>query len=101
MHLRLPLFRSGRSPAFRPRVSASASHPRPQYPCLLQIRNISADEKPLPEAEGTQGPNQDQLPHVSEEAAMEGKITGEGGPDLDQSTPVEEVCCQLPTSENH
>lgn len=32
------------------------------------------------------------MPHVSEEAAIEGKITGEGGPDLDQSTPVQEVC---------
>ena len=54
---------------------------------------ITADEKPLPEAEHSgKGPNQDQLPHVSEEAAATGKITGEGGPDVEQGTPVQEVC---------
>ena len=37
------------------------------------------------------GPNQDVLPHVSEEAAQMGDITGEGGPDLSQGTPVQEV----------
>jgi len=31
------------------------------------------------------------LPHVSEEAAALGKITGEGGPELEQGTPVQEV----------
>ena len=56
------------------------------------MRTITADEKPLPEAEEPKGPNQEQLPHVSEEAAMTGKITGEGGPELDQGTPVKEVC---------
>lgn len=45
----------------------------------------------MPEAEQSKGPNQDQLPHVSEEAAAVGGVTGEGGPDLDQSTPVSEV----------
>lgn len=58
----------------------------------LQRRSITADEKPLPERDtpGT-GPNQDQLPHVSEEASATGKITGEGGPDIEQGTPVQEV----------
>ena len=58
---------------------------------LQQRRTITADEKPLPEAENTTGPNQNQLPHVSEEASIEGDITGRGGPDLDQGTPVQEV----------
>ena len=53
---------------------------------------ITADEKPLPEAERNPGPNQEQLPHVSEEAATTGKITGEGGPEVEQGTPVQEVC---------
>lgn len=60
--------------------------------CLrIQQRNITADEKPLPEAEQPKGPNQDQLPHVSEEAVATGDITGEGGPDVDQSSPIQEV----------
>ena len=54
-------------------------------------RTITADEKPLPEAEQPKGPNQEQLPHVSEEAAATGKITGEGGPELEQGSPVQEV----------
>ena len=53
---------------------------------------MTSDEKPLPEAQkGSTGPNQEQLPHVSEEAAELGKVMGEGGPELEQGTPVEEV----------
>lgn len=61
--------------------------------CLrLQRRSITADEKPLPERDTPgAGPNQEQLPHVSEEASTTGKITGEGGPDIEQGTPVQEV----------
>lgn len=67
---------------------------QPSPLCLrLQQRSITADEKPLPKAEtSAPGPNQEQLPHVSEEAAATGKVTGEGGPDTEQGTPVEEVC---------
>ncbi|KAI4135608.1 MAG: hypothetical protein LQ347_000540 [Umbilicaria vellea] len=55
-------------------------------------RSITADEKPLPIADDQDpGPNQERLPHVSEEAAAMGKITGEGGPELDQGTPVQEI----------
>lgn len=56
-------------------------------------RHITADEKPLPEKEGNgPGPNQAQLPHVSEEAAALGEVTGEGGPDIEkEGTPVLEV----------
>ncbi|WEW58369.1 hypothetical protein PRK78_003837 [Emydomyces testavorans] len=47
-------------------------------------------------ADEPRGPNQDQLPHVSEEAAQTAKILekkcGEvGGPELEQGTPVEEI----------
>jgi small subunit ribosomal protein S7 len=61
--------------------------------CLrLQKRFITAKERPLPEADTSgPGPNQEQLPHVSEEAAATGKITGQGGPDIEQGTPVQEV----------
>ena len=54
---------------------------------------ITADEKPLPQSGGEgPGPNQSQLPHVSEEAAAIGKVTGEGGPEIEeQGTPVQEV----------
>lgn len=62
--------------------------------CLrLQKRFITANEKPLPEADKSgPGPNQEQLPHVSEEAAATDKIMGEDGPDIEQGTPVQEVC---------
>ena len=61
--------------------------------CLrLQKRLITAKEKPLPEADKSElGPNQEQLPHVSEEAAATDKIMGEEGPDIEQGTPVQEV----------
>lgn len=64
--------------------------------CLrLQKRSITADEKPLPKVDKpSPGPNQDQLPHVSEEAAATSKIKGETGPEIEQGTPVQEVGCQ-------
>ena len=78
--------------AFRPKCQASF---RPSVPHLLlpqTRRHITADEKPLPETDHkVPGPNQEQLPHVSEEAAAIGKITGQGGPEVEQGTPVEEV----------
>ena len=42
------------------------------------------------------GPNQEQLPHVSEEAAATSKIQGDEGPDLSQGTPVQEVAQAKP-----
>lgn len=67
-------------------------------PCAR--RKISSDEKPLPENDRTtSGPNQEQLPHISEEAAATAQAKGESGPDLEQGTPVEDViaplCCIL------
>lgn len=71
--------------------------------CLrLQRRSITADEKPLPERDTPgAGPNQEQLPHVSEEAAATGKITGEGGPDVEQGTPIQEVRATVSIDDNH
>jgi small subunit ribosomal protein S7 len=79
---------SGSSAAIR-----SALPVRPISVCFrLQKRFIAAKDRPLAEADKPgPGPNQDQLPHVSEEAAATGKITGEGGPDIEQGTPVQEV----------
>ena len=88
---RIDLARFSQSICVRPRPSVRSSRPLPPCNRPQQTRLITAEEKPLPEAEHSSGPNQDQLPHVSEEASMTGKITGEGGPDIDQGTPVQEV----------
>ncbi|KAI9878436.1 MAG: hypothetical protein M1830_000871 [Pleopsidium flavum] len=89
---RLNIVTAGRSIAFRMRSSTLSR--LDESSCLRRVpsRSITADEKPLPVAEDQgKGPNQEQLPHVSEEAATMGKITGEGGPDLEQGTPVQEI----------
>lgn len=90
---RLQLFRSGQACICRPLLPKSTRHQVPLCLRLAQQRSITADEKPLPKAEQQgPGPNQEQLPHVSEEAATMGKITGEGGPDIEEhGTPVQEV----------
>lgn len=91
MRPRIQLLYSGRSMGIRSKVPEFSAHRIPSCLRLQQRRTITADEKPLPESEQPRGPNQDQLPHVSEEAAATGKITGEGGPDVDQSSPVQEI----------
>lgn len=64
--------------------------------------NKDSTQTPETQAEGDAvGPNQDTLPHVSEEAAQTARILGKkeecrvgddvGGPELEQGTPVEEV----------
>lgn len=92
MRLRIQLLHSGRSICVRSKVPEFSAHRTPLCLRLEQRRNITADEKPLPESEQPKGPNQDQLPHVSEEAAITSKITGEEGPELEQGSPVQEVC---------
>jgi small subunit ribosomal protein S7 len=48
--------------------------------------------KDHPVSEIPKGPNQEQLPHVSEEAAAMGEVTGEAPPDIEEhGTPVQEV----------
>jgi small subunit ribosomal protein S7 len=41
------------------------------------------------------GPNMEQLPHISEEAAGTAKATGRPGPDIQQGTPIGEVSYSL------
>ncbi|KAI2093269.1 hypothetical protein LOZ36_000144 [Ophidiomyces ophidiicola] len=68
------------------------------WPCQRRL-NSTSSKGPLTDVveDEAKGPNQDQLPHVSEEAAqtariLEGKKCGEvGGPELEQGTPVEEI----------
>ncbi len=88
---RLNLLRARRPTMSRVRIS----HQGQPSLCLRLApqRSITADEKPLPTAdEGAPGPNQEQLPHVSEEAASTSNITGDGGPEIEeQGTPVDEV----------
>jgi hypothetical protein len=46
----------------------------------------------LPVSETLKGPNQEPLPHVSEEATPVGEVAGETGPDIEEhGTPVREV----------
>ena len=87
MPLRLNVLRASRYLAGRSKPSLALRQPR-----VLQAtsRRGFADEKdPKPAT----GPNQDVLPHVSEEAADMGRITGETRPDLGQGTLVQEVWC--------
>lgn len=90
MRLRLHSLRLGQNLILHTRI------PNCQAPLQLHVasrRLITADEKPLPQTGGKgAGPNESQLPHVSEEAAATGKILGEGGPEIEeQGTPVQEV----------
>ncbi len=84
---RLNLFGASRSLVIRSRPSIAARPPR-----ILPAasRRYFAD-KTVPSPPAT-SPNQDVLGSVSEEAAELGEVTGETKPDLDQGTPVQEVC---------
>ena len=58
----------------------------------LHHRYASDKAKDLPIAGTPKGPNQEQLPHVSEEAAAMAEVTGETAPDIEaHGTPVQEV----------
>ena len=92
MRPQLQLTRTGRSIVSRPKALNPPIYPLPLCIRLQQRRLITANEKPLPQAENPPSANQEQLPHVSEEAAATGKITGDGGPEIEQGTPVQEVC---------
>jgi small subunit ribosomal protein S7 len=82
---RLNFFGASRSLAIRARPSVASYQPRI---LPLASRRGFADEK---DPHAPQGPNQDVLGHVSEEAADVGKIMGETEPDLGQGTPVQDV----------
>lgn len=100
------------------RSSALSHLPRVQClkssPCLVSLRHNSSksDNQPSTKESNTteaKGPNQDVLPHVSEEAAAFEKLAYEkrtgkkcdgnapGSPELEQGTPVDEVCYFSPT----
>ena len=66
---------------------------RPSYPVVnhaLQRRCFASTSEKDP-AEKATGPNQDVLPHVSEEVAALGEVTGEGGTELTQGTYIQDV----------
>lgn len=78
---------TGRSPAL-----FSKSRPATCVLAPLQRRCAGNAAKDLPVAETPKGPNQDQLPHVSEEAAQTSEIMGEVAPKIEEhGTPVQEV----------
>lgn len=90
---RLPFLRYTSPLPLRSQLSVAAKVQPPLCLRLTPRRHITAEEKPLPEPDG-QGPGHDHshLPHVSEEAAAIGEVTGEGGPDIEEhGTPVQEV----------
>lgn len=59
----------------------------------VQIRYNSNEQKTTPVPPGAKGPNEDQLPHVTEEQAAIDKTMGNTPPDIEQGTPIQEVCC--------
>jgi len=77
---------TGRSLTLRTRPRAAQSFIVPlQRRCASDIAKDLAAETP-------KGPNQEQLPHVSEEAAAMRKVTGEAWLDIEEhGTPVQEV----------
>ncbi|KAG0648944.1 37S ribosomal [Hyphodiscus hymeniophilus] len=82
---RLNLLGATRSLAIRPRPSIVSRQTRVFQ--AVSRRGFADEKDPKPAA----GPNQDVLPHVSEEAGDMSKITGETGPDVGQGTPVQEI----------
>ncbi|KAF2103855.1 ribosomal protein S7 [Rhizodiscina lignyota] len=88
---RIPVFSVSKSLPHRSRVAIERWRGDAQLPVLPRCRAFADSSKDLPKSKDGKGPNMDQLPHASEEAAATAKITGEEGPDLQQGTPVEEV----------
>ena len=67
--------------------------PRKRLAQAAVPRYASNDVNDDPASSTSKGPNEDQLPHVSEEQAAIDKSMGNTPPDLDRGTPVKEVCC--------
>ncbi|KAL9084993.1 MAG: hypothetical protein Q9159_004959 [Coniocarpon cinnabarinum] len=100
-HLRYASTTSSNDPKLHPNPNVSPStEPSSASPSSNPAR---ADSNSAPEASDTadavnassnvnpKGPNMEQLPHVSEEAAAMSKSMGESGPAVDQGTPVQDV----------
>lgn len=82
---RLNLLGFSRTLAIRTRPSIASHNAR--FAPVAPFRGFADEKGPAK----PQRPNQDQLPHVSEEAAEISKTTGETAPDLEQGTPVKEA----------
>ena len=89
---RLNLF-TARPVAFRTRPSIPQKRFFPGTPQQRAASDDAAKKSATtPEEEARfKGPNQDQLPHVTEEQAAMDKTMGETPPDVGQGTPVQEV----------
>lgn len=74
---------------FKIRTSCHASRPIVGQPS--QRRWVNSKEEQSSTTNQPKGPNQEQLPHVSEEAAAVSKAMGEDGPEIQQGTPVHDV----------
>ena len=87
---RISLF-SARSVAFRtkPVIPQKRIAPGPTF--LHQQRAASDDATSKHNSNEARGASEDQLPHVTEEAAAIDKVTGSTPPDIEQGTPVQEV----------
>jgi small subunit ribosomal protein S7 len=84
---RLNLYGASRSLVLRLRPSIASR--RPGIAQVVARRGFAEkDETPA------SGPNQDVLPHVSEEAAGVERVKGNAEPDIGQGTPVQEVCLE-------
>lgn len=70
----------------RPRLPVSICQPAVGQ--IASRRGYAEDKSSKPATD----PNQDTLGHVSEEAADIDRITGETPPNIEQGTPVQEVC---------
>lgn len=81
------LVRPMREAAFRPQTLTFRS----RIITTTQSRFASNDQKVSQVPAGSKGPNEDQLPHVSEEQAAMDKSMGNTPPDISQGTPVQEV----------
>ncbi|KAH0558942.1 hypothetical protein GP486_004433 [Trichoglossum hirsutum] len=92
---RLNLLRSART-AFTRSTPSLAS--RAVAPCVFRCvpaREHSDSEKPQHKPNG---PSREVPPHVTEEAVALGKAYGEGGPEIEQGTPVQEILKRDPKS---
>jgi hypothetical protein len=70
-----------------------ATRPIHQPALLRCYSNKTSPQSTPPKTPAT--PAQDALPHVSEEAAATAGITGETKPELEQGTPIQEVCASI------
>jgi small subunit ribosomal protein S7 len=97
---RLNLLSASRALPIRPKASTE----RWRSSIVFQgsrFRSYADSSKDLPVSSDEKGPNTDQAPHVSEEAAATAKVMGEDGPDLNQGTPLEEIVAGDKEAQEH